>query len=175
MRYGRITASKAYEAIRCNTYEGIFVENILGAKIFQSREILRGLKLETRVLEVLSKKPYTKFSSAGLFLCKEFPMIGASTDATSKDHTIEIKCPSKEKTATNYIDSNEFIKKKYFYQIQMQMYLAKKQKAIFVVAKPNFEVTEEIIYKEYDYEPEFVENMLDEIKDFWNKAIFNKL
>lgn len=85
MRYGRITASKAYEATKCQTMEGVLVENILGAKIFQTVSMLRGINLENDVLKILQEKTSLKFSKAGLFLSKEFPIAGASPDGINSN------------------------------------------------------------------------------------------
>ncbi|KAJ8960115.1 hypothetical protein NQ314_006096 [Rhamnusium bicolor] len=37
MRYGRVTASKAYEVAHCHKKDGVLVEKILGAKVFQTK------------------------------------------------------------------------------------------------------------------------------------------
>lgn len=43
MRFARITASVAYDAIRCKTFEGSLVEKIMGARApFQSEAVSRG-------------------------------------------------------------------------------------------------------------------------------------
>lgn len=175
MRYGRITASKAYEVIRCKTLDGCLVENILGAKIFQSSAMSRGLKLETDVLKVLSKETSIKFSKAGIFLSKDFPLMGASPDALNDDFVVEIKSPSSEKTSLNYIDSDGNIKPKCLYQLQMQMCLAQKRKGIFVVAHPNFEATKQITIKYCDYDSTLVHKILNEINHFWFENIYNKV
>lgn len=44
MRYGRVTASKAHDAAKCSTFDGVLVENILGAKIFKTEAMKRGLQ-----------------------------------------------------------------------------------------------------------------------------------
>lgn len=50
MRYGRITASKVYEASKCNTTDGTLVKQILGSsKVKLSKAMKRGIHLEEQV------------------------------------------------------------------------------------------------------------------------------
>ncbi|CAH1106847.1 unnamed protein product [Psylliodes chrysocephalus] len=104
MRYARITASKAYDAAHCATLDGTLVENILGAKVFQTEAMKRGLDLEEAVLKVLSKETSQIFHKCGLFLSQECPVIGASPDAINEEYVVEIKCPFLDKTFHNFID-----------------------------------------------------------------------
>lgn len=159
MRYGRVTASKAHDSAKCGTFDGVLVENILGAKVFQTEAMKRGLYLEEAVLKELSRKTDKKFQKAGLFLSSDYPILGASPDAINEEVVVEIKCPSSDKTFYNFIDCNGNIKMKYFYQIQLQMHLTKRCKGIFVVAKPDFETSKEIMCKYYDYDTDFVVKM----------------
>lgn len=175
MRYGRVTASKAYDAAKCGTFDGVLVENILGAKIFQTEAMKRGLYLEEAVLNELAKKTSKKFYKAGLFLSSDYPILGASPDAINEEMVVEIKCPFSDGTISNFIDSNGDIKLKYLYQIQLQMHLTKRYKSVFVIAKPDFETSKEIIYKYYEYDTDFVIKMLNEITTFWSQAVFNKI
>lgn len=138
MRYARITASKVYEVVKCKTLSGSLVETILGANIFQTEAMSRGLKLETDILKILSKDMSTEFVKAGIFLSKEYPLVGATPDAVNSDFVIEIKSPSSDKTFSNYLDAAGNTKPKFYYQVQLQMFLTKRKKAIFVVADSNF-------------------------------------
>lgn len=50
MRYGRITASKVYEASKCNTTDCTLVKQILGiSKIKLTKAMNRGIHLEEQV------------------------------------------------------------------------------------------------------------------------------
>ncbi|GBP46084.1 hypothetical protein EVAR_41437_1 [Eumeta japonica] len=49
LRYGRITASKAYEVSRCKTADGTLVSLILGGKIPETKHMKRGRVLEDQV------------------------------------------------------------------------------------------------------------------------------
>lgn len=51
LRYGWITASKAYDAAHCNTLDGTLTETILGARKLRDTEAMkRGRLLESQVL-----------------------------------------------------------------------------------------------------------------------------
>ncbi|CAG9765762.1 unnamed protein product [Ceutorhynchus assimilis] len=93
MRYARITASKAYDAAHCATFDRTLVENILGAKVFQTEAMKRGLNLEEAVLKVLARDTSQTFRRSGLFLSKECPVIGANPDAINEQFVVEIKSP----------------------------------------------------------------------------------
>ncbi|KAJ8915706.1 hypothetical protein NQ315_000640 [Exocentrus adspersus] len=56
MRYGRITASKAYNATRCKVLDGCLVESILGAKLIQTKAMMRGLELEIEIKSPTTEK-----------------------------------------------------------------------------------------------------------------------
>lgn len=175
MRYGRITASRAYEVTRCKKSDGTLVENIFGAKIFQTAAMTRGLKMESDILAELSKKTSIRFQKAGIFLSSEYPFIGASPDAISKEFVVEIKSPMNKDTFLNYIDKDGNIKMKFIYQMQFQMFLAKKTKAIFAVAQPNFKTDKEIIVKYCEFDQRILQDALEPVLNFWCKNIFPSL
>ncbi|VEN48622.1 unnamed protein product [Callosobruchus maculatus] len=57
LRYGRITASRIYEASRCKKSDGVLVEHIVGSmKIKETKAMLRGKFLEKKVISVVEKK-----------------------------------------------------------------------------------------------------------------------
>ncbi|KAG5885387.1 hypothetical protein JTB14_019134 [Gonioctena quinquepunctata] len=97
MRYGRITASKAFDITRCKVLDGCLVEGILGAKLFQTKAMKRGLKLETAILKSLEMKTGQKFFKAGIFLSQQNPLVSASPDAINEEFIVEIKSPTREK------------------------------------------------------------------------------
>lgn len=121
MRFGRITASKIYEAAKCKTAEGSLLESIMGAqKAFETRATSRGKELEPEVIKEVEKIKKIKIKKVGLLLCSEYPVFGASPDGISEDYCVEIKCPFKDKSVDRYIKDN-VIAKKYYFQLQMQM------------------------------------------------------
>ncbi|KAB0804975.1 hypothetical protein PPYR_01945, partial [Photinus pyralis] len=74
--YGRITASKAYEAAHCKVLDGSLTENILGASKLRDTEAMkRGRYLESQIL-----KEVEKINKCGLQLNAAFPIMGASPD-----------------------------------------------------------------------------------------------
>lgn len=82
LRYGRITASKLYEAAHCKTNDGSFVHTVIGAaKVFDTKEMQRGRILEEKVLEVAVKQLKTSYRDSGFVLQPRYPILGASPDA----------------------------------------------------------------------------------------------
>ncbi|CAG9793254.1 unnamed protein product [Diatraea saccharalis] len=92
LRYGRITASKAYDAAHCNTFDGTLTETILGASKLRDTEAMkRGRLLESQVLKEVEKICKIKINKCGLKLNTEYPIMGASPDGESSVYSIEIK------------------------------------------------------------------------------------
>ncbi|KAJ8915458.1 hypothetical protein NQ315_003221 [Exocentrus adspersus] len=141
LRYGRITASKIYEAAHCQTVEGALIDSIIGSrKVKQTKAMARGINLEKSVIVAVEEKLHMKLKPCGIILIKRYPIFGASPDAITDEFVVEIKCPTKEKTVTNYIKNNQIVNK-YKAQIHLQMLATEKKKGLFCVADPNFEVT----------------------------------
>ncbi|XP_074097618.1 uncharacterized protein LOC141526482 [Cotesia typhae] len=144
LRYGRITASKAYEASRCNTPNETLVELLVGGqKLRNTKAMERGKELEATVLQQVEQKLKRKFQKCGLFLSQKHPYLGASPDAIDDEFVVEIKCPTSQKSFRTYIDTDNYnkIAMKYFIQMQMQMLFTGRKKAMFIVADPTFEET----------------------------------
>ncbi|CAG9793094.1 unnamed protein product [Diatraea saccharalis] len=141
LRYGRITASKAYDAAHCNTFDGTLTETILGASKLRDTEAMkRGRLLESQVLKEVEKICKIKINKCGLKLNSEYPIMGASPDGESSVYSIEIKCPS-EKAMGRYVSSGNSVTAKYMAQVQLQMHFSNKAQALFCVAHPDFEKT----------------------------------
>lgn len=176
VRYGRITASKLYEAARCKTFDGSLVEDILGGgKSLESEAMSRGKRLEKNVLETVAKLKKIVIQACGIYINTQYPIFGASPDGLTDTHVIEIKCPMKEKTVCNYIDSDGKICKKPYAQIQLQMLMTGKSKGYFCVAAPNFESSGEVHLSEVSYDPDFLVPILEEADYFWRTVIFSHL
>lgn len=175
LKYGRITASKIYEASRCTKEDGTLVETIFGATKFpETIAMKRGILLESEVLKECEKKLGIKFYKCGLLLDPRYPVLGASPDAISEEYVVEIKCPYKEKTVTHYV-KDEIINIKYLSQIQMQMYFCNKSKGLFVIADPNFNENRKINIYVVDHDINFCLELIDNTLNFWKKCIYNKL
>lgn len=167
-----MTASKIYEAARCKTARGTFVESVIGAlKIPDTAPMKRGRVLEKKVLDVLQRQLKIKFQNVGIKLCEEHVVLGASPDSVSEDYVVEVKCPTSYKTMVNYIGDN-IIKNKYKAQIQLQMYLFKKRKGIFCVADPEFEENQKLHILYEDLDVDFIEDIVNSAEIFWSQNIF---
>ncbi|KAF9415527.1 hypothetical protein HW555_006846 [Spodoptera exigua] len=176
LRYGRITASKAYDAAHCNTLDGTLTETILGASKLRDTEAMeRGRLLESQVLKEVEKICKIKISKCGLKLNSTHPIMGASPDGENSVYSIEIKCPTSEKAMGRYVSSGNKVTAKYMAQVQLQMHFSNKAKALFCVADKDFEKTKKISILEVNYDQQLCENLLEKCDIFWNKAIFPKL
>lgn len=153
VRYGRITASKLYEASKCTTFAGSLVEEILGG----------GKIIETPAM------------ARGIFLSKHYPIYGASPDGLTDTHVVEVKCPLKEKTVSHYISADGKICNKPYAQIQLQMLMTGRTKGYFCVASPDFETTGSFQVMEVNYDPVFMTEILKEAECFWRSVIFTHL
>lgn len=172
LRYMRITASKLYEATRCKTPDGTFVERVIGAvKTKQTKTMKRGCTLETDVIATLQTQLGIKIQTSGLLLSASHPVMGASPDGIGKDFVVEVKCPAREATVGNYVNNGK-LNDKFLLQIQMQMHFSKMKKGVFCVADPNFEVTNSISVYWVDYDRELAIRAITEGEKFWKDCIF---
>lgn len=116
-------------------YETLFGEKYKG-EIFESEDILRGRKYEPVAIQYLEKETNISFSYTGenqkFFKRSGF---GSTPDGLSKRYSLEVKCP-------NFVNHNKFkrmkkgedlksVNKKYWLQVQSEMYCTKRDKAIF--------------------------------------------
>ncbi|RVE51656.1 hypothetical protein evm_003628 [Chilo suppressalis] len=176
MRYGRITASKAYEVAHCKTLNGSLVESILGGKsIKDTTAMKRGRVLEPLVLAEIKKRTGIKFKKQGIILKKNLPVFGASPDGISDDYILEIKCPINENTFKKYFDSNYNPSSRYLAQIQMQMYFADRKKSIFCIAYPDFEISKEIQIINVDYDEKYCKDLFEKCLEFWRYAVYPRI
>ncbi|XP_018577801.1 uncharacterized protein LOC108916086 [Anoplophora glabripennis] len=156
LRYGRITASKIYEAGNCKTSDGTLVETIIGAhKIRETRAMKRGIKLEKEVLRRVEEELKIKLKPCGIILKREYPIFGASPDAIADDFVVEIKCPNSVKALSNYIKDG-LIANKYKAQVHLQMFTAQKQKGLFCIAQPDFETSKKINFLWVNFDKDYV-------------------
>lgn len=116
LRYGRITASRAYEESRSKTNDGTLLSLIMGAKIPDTPAMKRGTMLEDEVRKTVSAKLGKTIRKCGLLISKNYPMISGSPDGICEDSIIEIKCPMTSKTYQNYVKNGKPARK-YFAQV----------------------------------------------------------
>jgi hypothetical protein len=174
LRVGRLTASRLYESTRCTMLNGSLVDRIMNIKKGGfSWAMKRGTILEDDVFETV-KKEFPSLKKAGLILNHEYPFFGASPDGLSDDFVLEIKCPYTPTTFATYIDVKK-LSKKYLAQIQLQMHLAQRSKALLAVADVDFERTKKITKIWIPYDQEYTEGMLEDGLNFYEKAIFPAL
>lgn len=152
----------AYSYISEKVYETIFGEKYKG-DIFETEDILRGRKYEPVAVAALEKETNISFSFTNenqkFFKRGGF---GATPDGLSKMYALEIKCP-------NFSNHNNFkrmkkgedlkkFEKKYWFQVQSEMFVTKRDKAIFA----SFYVNEKNGYTDLFY---IVVNKCDKTQD----------
>lgn len=174
LRIGRITASRLHEATRCTMSRGSFVDKVMGKRSGWSFAMMRGTVLEEFVFQEV-KKEFPELQRSGLVMNQNVhPFFAASPDGLHKDFVLEIKCPNTPNTFQQYIDVDK-LSKKYFAQIQLQMFVTEKTKALLAVASLDFEKTRNITKVWIPFDNEYMEMMLQEAMEFYDKAIFPAL
>jgi YqaJ-like viral recombinase domain len=174
LRIGRITASRLHETTRCTMTRGSLVDKFMGKKSGWSFAMARGTILEEFVFEEV-KKEYPELQRAGLMMNKDVnPFFAASPDGYHKDFVLEIKCPNTQNTFQTYIDVDK-LSKKYFAQIQLQMLITGKKKALLAVASLDFEKTRKITKIWIPLDEDYMAEMIEQASEFYEKAIFPAL
>ena len=174
LRIGRITASRLHETTRCTMKKGSLVDKFLGKKSGWSFAMMRGTILEEFVFEEV-KKEFPSLSRSGLIMNQNIhPFFAASPDGIHEDFVLEIKCPNTKNTFETYIDVNK-LSKKYFAQIQLQMLISERKKALLAVASLDFETTREFKKVWITLDEDYMFEMIDQAEEFYEKAIFPAL
>lgn len=172
LRYGRITASRAYEVSRCKTADGTLVSLILGGKIPDTVPMRRGRVLEDEVRKTVEIKLKKNINKCGLMLSEKCPIIAGSPDGIFQDGIIEIKCPSSSKTYKNYVINGEATEK-YFAQMQLQMYLTQKKTRVYCVADPDYSNNKKVTLINIPFNLEYIENLINNnLIVFWKSQIY---
>jgi hypothetical protein len=166
IRCGRWTASVAHEAAHCHTPEGSLVEKILGASNVCTAQMQRGIALEGDVLNEIEKRKGITISKTGFFLSRTSPDTGGSPDGLSSTATYEVKCPSTVKSQSYYISSDGTPTPKIMAQLQMQMFLANREKCYLCVASDNFENTKRVNIVCVNYNESFTKNLMAAAQSF---------
>ncbi|KAK4037956.1 hypothetical protein OUZ56_029979 [Daphnia magna] len=91
----------------CNTVDGSLVDILHVAKLRETSAMARGTRLESQVLQIVSKKQKMTFERYGLITRPEHPIFGASPDGINENFTVEIKCPTNYKSYFNFIHSSD--------------------------------------------------------------------
>lgn len=161
--------------VHCKTLDGVLVERIFGAKVCKDTPAMRrGQYLEKFVLKEIEKEKRIKLDTCGLIIDHNNPIVGASADGINKEYVVEIKCPTMDKTIKNYVSNNKIVER-YYAQLQLQMYLHKREKGIFCVASPQFEKKQNksIQIIEVDLDKEYCKCLIKKIKRILGKSSFS--
>lgn len=173
LRYGRITASKLYDAAVCKTSDGVLTNQIMGiAKKFQTKQMKRGIDLEKSVIAQLEKERHIVIETTGFTVIKKYGILGASPDGVTADAVVEIKCPASENAFSRYINSKGEVTKTFLTQINLQMMARNVTKGIFCVAAPDFENSKKITTVDVKYDAEFTEHIINCAIDFWKSYVY---
>ncbi|CAG9759600.1 unnamed protein product [Ceutorhynchus assimilis] len=171
LRYGRITASRAYEFSRCKTSDGTLISLIMGGKIPDTLAMKRGRILEEEVRKTVSTKLGKKINKCGLMLSENYPMIAGSPDGICENSIIEIKCPVSEKTLKNYV-SNGKPTQKYYVQMQLQMYVTGLKRGYYCGADCNYSANKNVQIISVSYDEKYVLNFLNDIVFSWKSNVY---
>lgn len=174
LRLGRITASRLHETTRCTMTKGSLVDKFMGKRSGWSFAMARGTILEEFVFEEV-KKEYPELQKAGLIMNSNVhPFFAASPDGFHEDFVLEIKCPNTKNTFETYIDVNK-LSRKYFAQIQLQMMVTGKKKALLAVASLDFEQTRNVTKIWIPFDEDYMTEMIEQASEFYENAIFPAL
>ncbi len=116
-------------------------------KKLTNKAILHGIEFEKKAIAQLETKQDLKVQECGLLIREDMPFIAATPDGVCGDRIVEVKCPYKgrnEKICKNlkffpYLDQDKdghlILKKSHIYyaQVQGELLISKKRKAIFVI------------------------------------------
>ncbi|ALC42314.1 CG8366 [Drosophila busckii] len=122
--------------------------------------------------EKLENKEYIK---CGLLLHENYPYICGAPDGITDDHIVEIKSPKTEQDFEKYLEARETIAPKYMAQIQIQMFLANVNKALYCVLSPTFETSGALHYVWVQADPEFQASLLSMADEYWRDVVYPRL
>ncbi|CAD7077983.1 unnamed protein product [Hermetia illucens] len=177
-QYCRIRCSLVYQIItRKDQSEDEEILNMIfgqgrDARI-EDRQILKANKRQMLKQTVkLHNKPYEE---CGLLLSSLYPYLCASPDAISDDFIIEIKSPKTDEEFEAYLEGSGTISPKYMAQIQMQMYIANVQKALYCVLSPSFETTGALHFVWIAADPQQAYSLVSVVEDYWKNVVFPRI
>ncbi|XP_072162146.1 uncharacterized protein [Bemisia tabaci] len=172
LHFGRVSASKLWEAAHCTTEDGTLRDSILGAKKFKGTKAMSdGLDLEPLVRKKVQRELNTKIKEAGMFMRSKYSIFGASPDGITETHVFEIKCPASASTFQTYFRDGA-PEKEYMAQMQLQMLLTGRRKGYFCVAAHDFKDSGNVTIIEVKFDKAFLEPLLNAAAEFWIKYIF---
>lgn len=101
----------------------------------------------------------------------DFPVIEASADGLASNFVLEIKCPLKHTTMSNYVQ-NGIIQPKVLAQLQLQMHVHKKPRGLLAMADPDFTQNNKVHMKWVDYNKTMCDELIQKSWTFWKAYIF---
>lgn len=173
LQYGRIRCSILNEVAQWKTKQDVAEAVILGTYRYPRES--GSLKRKSRkrsILAEISKCYKTNIQQCGLLLDLAYPFFCATPDGLSAEMVVEIKMPETQEQYEKYLINSEQIPPKYFAQIQMQMFLASREKALYCVVAPDFAKSGAVEYINVDLKKSFIEPLFAKVEDVWNKLIF---
>ncbi|XP_055525707.1 uncharacterized protein LOC129718692 [Wyeomyia smithii] len=178
LKFGRVSASKIYEASRCKTPDRSLVCSILGQLSISTEAMRRGLRLEGKVVTII-KKHYPNVRRCGFFLNPIYPTFGALPDAVNATTVFEIKSPSKKKNTAYYINDADELTDKVKSQIQLQMIIANGGKGVLVLVLPGFESSRKpekfVQFHEEEQDVNYITCVMKDSYKFWAANVYDKL
>lgn len=153
-RHHIITASQAYDAIY--NRKRLWREKTLRAEPFEGNDATRwGNSNEPHALMMLEDQLNTVLGDGDKLYVHPTEPLGASPDGfyvqqsmtgeKVKDYVVEVKCPYS-------MELYKRIPENYWFQMQVQMYVCNKEKALFYVWTPEDQSLDEV-----DFNPTFIE------------------
>ncbi|XP_017077867.1 uncharacterized protein LOC108112499 [Drosophila eugracilis] len=127
------------------------------------------------ILKQTEKLENKKYTECGLILHECYPYVCAAPDGITDDHIVEIKSPRTEEDFERYLEARESIAPKYMAQIQIQMFAANVQKALYCVLSPTFEINGALHYVWVQADQEFVTSLLAMTEEFWRDVVLPRL
>lgn len=146
----------------------------MGAKIPDTPAMKRGRMLEDEVRKTVSAKLGKNIRKCGLLISKNYPMIAGSPDGICEDSIIEIKCPMTSKTYQNYVNNGKPARK-YFAQVQLQMYLSGLSNCFFCVADCNFTLNKSVEIINVKFDEEYVIELINVLVNYWKTNVYTLL
>jgi len=173
LRYGRVTASNLYAVAHSKIESGgVLKEMILGASTLKLTEAMsRGQNLEQSVVKIVEKKMNVQIDKVGIKLSPDLPEFGASPDGLTNEFVVEVKCPRNSKTFSNYV-RNGCITPKFMAQVQLQMKMCGKSRALFCVAHTDFESSKEVTVLHINFDASLIDELISTARQYWENHIF---
>jgi putative phage-type endonuclease len=169
IRKGKMTASKADCIYTGGKTLNTYVFEIMAEKLSSNNEekytneaMERGKLLESEARTIYELESGNTAKEVGFCLLDDNDYVGCSPDGlVNNDGLVEIKCPT-DRVYLRYLYDEE-VDKKYYAQMQMQMYVTDRKWCDYVVYNPGFK--QNIVIKRINRDEVFIEKLKQGIKD----------